>query len=328
MAKGFKKAEVNREYMKWGCYGKTGSGKTLTSLLIAEKLAEMEGKRVAFIDTEKGTTFYKRDVPERKVHPAAFDFDIIETKSIFEALEEIEALDPNVHGVVVVDSMTALWEAAKGAYNGKLTSKGGIPVQGWGPIKKPYKRIMALLMDGKYHMGICGREGVEMADDDEGEAKVVGAKMKAEGETAYEPHMLLRMMPLREEDGSHRIRAFFEKDRSGILTGKTIDWPSFQTIEPVVRLLAGSGQSARLGTPEENAEFDVAAQEREAERSRNEQLELFNTIRAAIVTATSLEQLKTAWSLTNGKKTKLGDYFDLLETAKDSRKVEIAQGVS
>lgn len=326
MAKGFQKATATRGYMKWGCYGKTGSGKTLTSLLIAEGLAKLEGKRIAYIDTEKSTEFYKRDVPERLIHPAAFDFDIVETKSMFEALEAVEGLDPSVHGVVVIDSITALWEAAKGAYNGKMTSKGGIPVQGWGPIKKPYKRMMALLMDGKYHMGICGREGVEMADDDDGEAKVVGAKMKAEGETAYEPHLLMRMMPVREEDGTHRIRAFFEKDRSGILTGRTIDWPNYSTLEPAIRLLAGGGVAAPLGTPEENAERDVQAQEREAERTETERLELYNTIREAIVTAKDAGQLKAAWSLTAGKKSKLGDYFDQLETLKDGRKAELIQG--
>jgi hypothetical protein len=324
--KGFKKAEAHREFMKLGLYGKTGSGKTLTALLIAERLAAIEGKRIAYIDTEKSTAFYVRDVPERRVHPKAFDIDILETKSLFEALEAVEGIDPAVHGVVVVDSITALWEAAKAAYTGKMTSKGGIPVQGWGPIKKPYKRMIALLMDGKYHFAVCGREGVEMEENDEGETRVVGSKMKSEGETPYEPHMLMRMIPLREEDGSHRIRAFFEKDRSGILTGKTIDWPNYETIEPAVKILVGGTSSQQLGTPEENAAKDAEAAEKEAERVKAEQQELYNAIRSAISTAANVEQLKTAWSLTAGKKGKLGEMFDSLETLKDTRKAEILNG--
>lgn len=325
MAKGFKKAEAKREYMKAGLYGKTGSGKTLTTLLFAEKLAAMEGKRVAYVDTEKSTAFYIRDVPERTIHPKAFDIDILETKSIFEALSEIEAIDPAVHGVVVVDSITALWEAAKATYQGKLTSKGGIPVQAWAAIKKPYKRMIALLMDGPYHAFICGREGVAMEDDADGNAVVVGSKMKSEGETPYEPHMLLRMIPTREEDGSHRIRAFFEKDRSGVLTGKTFDWPNYDTIEPAVRILVGSGASAQLGTPEEVAARDAAAAEADADRVKAEQSELYSQIRTALQAAKTAPELKTAWLLTTGKKGKLGDFFDQLESLKDARKAEIVQ---
>lgn len=328
MAKGFTKATAKREYMKMGLYGKTGSGKSLTTLLMAEELAKMEGKRVAYIDTEKGTAFYIREVPERKVHPAAFDIDTLETKSMFDALEAVEGLDPALHGVVVVDSITALWEAAKATYQGKLTSKGGIPVQAWSAIKKPYKRLISLLMDGAYHVFICGREGVAMEDDADGNAVVVGSKMKSEGETPYEPHILIRMIPEREEDGTHRIRAFFEKDRSGIMTGKTFDWPNFQTIEPAVRVLVGTGASIALGTPEEIAARDAAAEEAAAERAKTEQAELYSAIRTALQTAKDAAGLKAAWLLTSGKKAKLGDYFEQLEALKDARKAEILSEVA
>lgn len=326
MSNKFKKAAPKREYMKAGLYGKTGSGKTLTTLLIAEKLAELEGKRIAYIDTEKSTAFYVRDVAERKVHPAAFDIDILETKSIFEALEAVESLDPATHGVVVIDSITALWDAAKATYQGPTTSKGGIPIQAWGPIKKPYKRIISLLLDGPFHAFICGREGVEMEEDDDGNPKVVGAKMKSEGETPYEPHMLLRMIPERQEDGSHVIRAFFEKDRSGILSGKTIAWPNFSTVEPAVRLLVGSDLSAKLGTPEENAARDAEAADRRREAEEAERKATFDQILAAINAAGDLPSLKAAWELTKGKKTKLGeDLFTNLETAKDARKSALVE---
>jgi len=328
MAKGFAKATAKREYMKAGLYGKTGSGKTLTTLLMAEVLATMEAKRIAYIDTEKGTAFYIREVPERKVHPAAFDLDTLETKSMFEALEAVEGIDPAVHGVVVVDSITALWEAAKSTYQGKLTSKGSIPVQAWSTIKKPYKRLISLLMDGPYHVFILGREGVAMEDDADGNAVVIGSKMKSEGETPYEPHVLIRMIPEREEDGTHRIRAFFEKDRSGIMTGRTFDWPNYQTIEPAVRILVGTGPSVPLGTPEEIAARDAAAQEAETERVKAEQTELYTAIRTALLAAKNAGELKAAWSLTAGKKAKLSDYFEQLEALKDSRKAEIMQEVA
>ena len=321
----FTKATPKREYMNIGLYGKTGSGKTLTALLFAEALAKIEGKRIAYIDTEKSTAFYIRDVAERVVHPEAFDIDIVETKSLFEALEAMESLDPEVHGVVVIDSITALWEAAKATYQGKLTSKGSIPVQGWGPIKRPYKKLISLLMpDRPYHGIICGREGVEMKDDEDGNAEVVGSKMKAEGETPYEPSMLIRMIPEREDDGTHRIRAFFEKDRSGILEGKTIDWPTFEAIRPCVRLLAGEAALSVLGTPDEIAlrDAEAAAQRKESEEA--ERKALHDAILDALRQAQDLPALKAAWELIKGKKSRLGDeMIAALETAKDIRKGEL-----
>ena len=50
----FVKAKSEQAFFKVALYGKTGSGKTLTSLLWAEGLAAREGKRVAFVDTERG----------------------------------------------------------------------------------------------------------------------------------------------------------------------------------------------------------------------------------------------------------------------------------
>jgi hypothetical protein len=59
-----------------------------------------EGKRIAFIDTERGVDFYSIDIPERTVHPKAFDFDRMITRSLMDTLEAVEELDPKVHGVL------------------------------------------------------------------------------------------------------------------------------------------------------------------------------------------------------------------------------------
>ena len=186
--------------------------KDLTSLLWAEGLAAIDGKRIAFIDTERGSEFYCLDIPERTVHPKDFDFDRFITRSLMETLEAVEELDPKVHGVLVIDSITHLWEAARAAYNGKLLPNGGIPLQAWQQIKKPYKRLMSLFLDGSFHAILCGREGVVMEQDEDGEMRVTGTKLKAEGETPHEPHVLGRMCPDRDERGGYITKVFFEKD--------------------------------------------------------------------------------------------------------------------
>jgi pantothenate kinase-related protein Tda10 len=55
---GFRKAKAEQAALKIGIYGPPGSGKTFTSLLIAEGLGKISGKRVAYVDTERGTDFY------------------------------------------------------------------------------------------------------------------------------------------------------------------------------------------------------------------------------------------------------------------------------
>ncbi len=77
---GFRKAKAEQAALKMGIYGPPGSGKTFTSLLIAEGLGVTSGKRVAYVDTERGTDFYCKDVPSRAVHPQAFDFDALYTR--------------------------------------------------------------------------------------------------------------------------------------------------------------------------------------------------------------------------------------------------------
>src|SRR5512136_2850188 len=321
----FVKAKSEQAFLKLALYGKPGSGKTLTSLLWAEGLAEREGKRIGMIDTERGSEFYGLAIPERTVHPKAFDFDRLITRSLMETIEAVEGIDPKVYGVLIIDSITHLWEAARAAYNGKLLPNGGLPIQAWQQIKKPYKRLMSLFLDGSFHAIICGREGVVMEQDEDGEMRVTGTKLKAEGETPHEPHILGRMCPDRDEKGGYIIKAFFEKDRSGILTGKEFLWPTYETIAPVVRYLCG-GEQGKLGTPEEAAEIDISAQEAEKEKSERERRDLFDNIHAALIAANSIAQLQIAWSLTGGKKTRLGDeFFTQLQTIKDSRKAELLE---
>jgi hypothetical protein len=133
-----------------------------------------------------------------------------------------------------------------------------------------------------------------------------GAKLKAEGETPHELHVLARMCPERDERGGYVIKIFFEKDRSGVLTGKEFKWPTYETIAPVVNYLCGAEQG-RIGSQEEAAERDISAQEAEKEKAERERKDLFEQIRSARMTARTIAQIQTAWSLTNGKKTRLGE---------------------
>lgn len=261
---GFRKAKAEQAALKVAIYGASGTGKTFTSLLIAEGLARASGKRVAFVDTERGTDFYCKPVPTRNPHPEAFDFDAIYTRSIAEITAAVRGLDPKQYGVIVLDSMTHVWESARNAYDGRTTKIGTIPMQAWGKIKKPYKDLLAYLLSSPIHVLLCGREGNEYETDEEtDELKCVGTKMKAEGETPYEPHILLHLESKRDKRGDSIIQAFAEKDRTGILAGKLIKlWPSkestFDLLAAPILPLLGETQ-ANVETGDETGARDAEA---------------------------------------------------------------------
>ena len=268
---GFRKAKAEQAALQMGVYGPAGSGKTFTSLLLAEGLGRVTKKRVAYIDTEHGTDFYCKAVPARAVHPEAFDFDALYTRSLTEIAAAVQSIDTNEHGVVVIDSVTHLWEAAMAAYAGKKTSVDSIPMHAWGKIKKPYKDLMAFLLSSPLHVILCGRQGTEYATDEETEElKAVGVKMKAEGETPYEPHILIRMEAIKPKKANEvaQIVAYAEKDRTGVLAGRSFINPTFDTLCVPLLPLLGDVQ-AKMDTADESAAKD-AEQLIEAERQRGE----------------------------------------------------------
>jgi hypothetical protein len=256
---GFRKAKAEQAALKIGMYGPPGSGKTFTSLLIAEGLGITSGKRVAYVDTERGTDFYCKDVPSRAVHPQAFDFDALYTRSLTEVLASVKSLNPAEYGVIVLDSVTHLWEAAIAAYGGNQTRAGTIPMHAWGKIKRPYKELMSTLLSSPMHVVICGRQGTEYATDEETEElKAVGLKMKAEGETAYEPHILIRMEAIKPKKTNElaTIVAYAEKDRTGVLAGRSFINPTFESMVKQLLPLLGDTQ-ARIASSDETAAADA-----------------------------------------------------------------------
>jgi hypothetical protein len=288
---GFRQAKAEQAAVKMGIYGSAGSGKTFTSLLIAEGLAKATGKRVAFVDTERGTDFYCKAVPERAAHPEAFDFDALYSRSLTEVLAEVSKLKAD-HAVIVIDSITHLWEAAINAYSGGKTRAGTIPMHAWGQIKRPYKALMHHLLNCPQHVVICGRQGNDWSESEGGELVNVGYKMKAEGETAYEPHVLIRLESTRAKKPGERAKivAHVEKDRSGLLAGKLIEWPTFANLAaPLLGLL--SGKQGHVQSDEEAAVTDAETLARQESEKRANSTRLRREWEARIALCRSHQEL-------------------------------------
>ena len=291
---GFRRAKAEQASLKIGLYGPPGSGKSMTALLLSEGLAKLSGKRVAYIDTERGTDFYCQAVPTRAVHPDAFDFDAIYTRSITEVLGAVRSLDTAAHGVLVLDSITHLWEAAIAAYGGKTTSIGSIPMYAWGKIKKPYKDLMSFLLSTPMHIIICGRQKtVYETDEETEELKAVGVTMRAEGETPYEPHILIRMESIKPKKTNEvaQIIAYAEKDRTGVLAGRSFVNPTFDSLcRPLLGLLGAT--QAQMTTTDEAAGIDAEQLEREDRDRQAESTKLLRQFKAKIDLCATLADLK------------------------------------
>ncbi len=290
---GFTKPTSLKAALKLALYGPAGSGKTFTALLLAEGLAQRSGRRVAVLDTEQGTAFYSQAVASRKAHPDAFDFDVLHTRSVTEALAALHGLDPAAHGVVVIDSISHLWDACRNAYAGKLTKQGGIPLHAWATIKKPYRELMNLLLSLPVHVILCGRQGVDYGEDEgSGELKQVGFRLRAEGETGYEPDVLVRLESHKaNRRQSATILAHVEKDRTGMLAGSTVEWPTFDNLAKPLLGLLGTRQAA-VPNDDEVALQDAEALERREQERVCRSAEVATEFAARIAAAETASELR------------------------------------
>ena len=322
-----KKAEQQQGKLKYGIYGKAGSGKTFTALLFAEWLAKEEKKRILFVNTEPGgTDFYTVKVKEREVHPEAFDFDRIDTKQILEVRDYIPTIDTTTYGVLIIDSASHLWDSANGLYTGRLTSEGTMPINAYSKIKKPFRQLLDNARAADIHFIICGREQNEFERHSATDWEFKGTRMRAEKETGHEPDITCQMFQTRNLDTKEfKISMYVEKDHSGLFQGKTIDWPKGDTVKPWYDLIRGA-TPATVQTIEQAIEADLALQAREDDRFKTERAALFTQIRDSMLRANTHDELRTAWSLTQGKKMRLGDEaYEALEAVKDGEKQRLIQ---
>lgn len=290
---GFKPAEPKQARLKVGIYGPPGSGKTFTSLLWAEGLAKSRGKKIAYIDTERGTDWYAMEVKSRKIHPEPFVFDCIYTRSLKTVRDEIINLDPEEYGVVVIDSISHLWDSAIEAYDGQKNSNDGIPLAAWGAIKKPYKQLLNFLIASPFDVFFLGRQK-NVFEDDGGQLRKVGVAMRAEGETPHEPHICVRMDNKQDEADTTKstVLMYVEKDRTGILQGQTIPNPTFKTIEVLLPFL-GDKQAPAEDEEERKAKDAelLAENEAKARHKESKSKELMSQFHARFAACSNVEEL-------------------------------------
>jgi hypothetical protein len=99
----FKKATKQQARLRMAIDGPSGSGKTMTSLILAQRL----GRKVALIDTERGSA---------SKYAELFEFDVLELDEFSPQnyIEGIKAAAQAGYDVLIVDSLSHAWSGKGG----------------------------------------------------------------------------------------------------------------------------------------------------------------------------------------------------------------------
>lgn len=230
MALEFHKAVRKASPMLLGVSGVSGSGKTLTALLLAAGIAGPNGK-VGMVDTENGRgVMYADDSLVMAALPGGYD--IIQLDPLYSPeryVEAIEAAEKAGINVLVIDSTTHEWEGLGGcaeiAEKNKLR---GMP--NWAMAKREHKRFMNRCLSSKMHIIFCLRAREQ--------TKIV----KIDGKETFVPQGIQAIC---EKNTTFELLIHFEIDQ------KTHE----ANAAKVPRALAGLFPTPRLLTKEDGAQI-------------------------------------------------------------------------
>lgn len=236
-------------FLKMGILGFQGGGKTLTSakcLIGLYKYTLEQGlhdgtKPVAMIDTEKGSDWL---IPI--FNRAGVPFVVAKRKAFADLLKVMDEAESEAFGLLI-DSVTHPWRELVESYLRKK-ERSYLAMDDWGYLKGEHgwQQFTDRFVNSKLHIVMAGRAGFEYenyVEDGRKKMEKVGTKMKTEGETGYEPDLLV-LMEQHEDLRTGKVvhRATVQKDRSTLLDGMQFDNPDFESFLPHVKCLA-------LGSP-------------------------------------------------------------------------------
>lgn len=257
-----------KPYLKVAFEGFAGSGKTHTAALIAKGLHERIGstKPVVIFDTERASKFLRP-----LFDAAGIQVLVRDSRSLADLKETMKRCREGASDILLIDSISHVWEAFVEAYKAR-TKRSRIEFQDWGLIKPTWKKEFSdPFVRDPYHCIFTGRAGHEYENEvnsETGKREVYksGIKMKVEGETAYEPDLLV-LMERFEEILTNKKKVWREatiiKDRSTLIDGKTFKNPDFSAFSPAIECILRDPESVST-----TAERDPAALVRTEEDKR------------------------------------------------------------
>lgn len=274
----FTDLENNKPFIKVGLEGFAGSGKSYTTANLGLGLYQRIGstKPVCFFDTEHSAKFFKPlfiKAGIKVLHK--------ESRSLSDLKETMKRGRDGLFDILLLDSITHVWEDFLRAYQ-KKKNRTRLQFEDWGIIKPLWKAEFAEpFVRDPYHIVMTGRAGYEYEDekDEEGKRQIykVGIKMKAEGETAYEPDLLILMSRHEELLGKEKRvwrEATILKDRSTLIDGKTMQNPSYADFAPAIDFVLDDPAARGIPQNERDAGTLVKSEEDKREWFRKRDIAL------------------------------------------------------
>lgn len=142
--------------------GLSGQGKTFTALAIACHLAQLTGRRVAFIDTEDGAARkYAGELCQCHAcrgHGIRFEFDVVELARHHpqEWLAMMQAATAGGYGILVLDSISHEWQACLEDVDQRQRQVKN-KHSAWGPTTEAHNAFLAGIRSWPGHLIACCR---------------------------------------------------------------------------------------------------------------------------------------------------------------------------
>jgi hypothetical protein len=262
-----------KPFYKAALEGFAGSGKSLTASLIAIGMHQhlKSDKPVIIFDTEKAAQFL-RPVYDR----AGVPVQMRSARSLADLVETMRRLRAGYADILVIDSISHVWEDFLRAYQVKVR-RTKLQFDDWGPIKSTWKQEFSEpFVNDPYSIIMCGRAGYEYENEkneETGKREIYksGVKMKVEGETAYEPDVLILMERFEKVLGDEKEvwrEATVIKDRSQKLDGKSFRNPKYDDFAPAIEAVLANPALHLNAAPEGDATLLFKTEEERSERKR------------------------------------------------------------
>lgn len=205
---------------------------------------------IYMVDTETGASWIRG-----KFESQGIPFQVDKTRAFTDLVADCKMVAKE-NGILIIDSITHFWTELCTAY-AKKNKRKRMSMQDWGNIKEIWRDFTDEYVNGASHLIMCGRQGYEydFFKDDDGKQQLqkTAVKMKAEGETGYEPSLLIVMErhQILNESGSiddvYRT-AYILKDRADVIDGKVFKNPSFKDFLPHIEKLNLGGEHVGVDT--------------------------------------------------------------------------------
>jgi len=164
----FKPATKTQAKLRMALIGPAGSGKTMTALKIAQRLAEHAGKPIAFIDTEHGSASKYADL---------VPFDVMELTSFHPEryVEAIAAAQNAGYGVLVIDSLSHAWMGKDGALQlvdrETKRQKTANSYTAWGEVTPLQNALIEAMLSARLHIIVTMRSKMEYVQEKDANGK-------------------------------------------------------------------------------------------------------------------------------------------------------------